>query len=207
MSEHYTMPSMVYFLRPVGQDGPVKIGCSSAPANRLETFAAWSPVTLEIAASAPGGYAEEQRLHNAFAAQHSHGEWFHASPDLTLLVERVAAGDDFAVILDGLSFTGSIKKKILRKPWSDGRRAYHRELMRVHWAEKRAEALRGESLWAPDGVNSAINALHREDRVPTAEEQASIDALVADPYAFLCWDDRFPGERAPSWVKKKKRAA
>ena len=44
----------VYFLRPVGHLTPIKIGCSLRPENRLETFATWSPLRLEVVATAPG---------------------------------------------------------------------------------------------------------------------------------------------------------
>lgn len=33
----------VYFIKPIGMDGPIKIGCSDKPARRLITLAAWSP--------------------------------------------------------------------------------------------------------------------------------------------------------------------
>lgn len=33
----------IYFLRPIGWDGPVKIGCSNYPMLRLNALMAWSP--------------------------------------------------------------------------------------------------------------------------------------------------------------------
>lgn len=43
-------PQWVYFLRPVGEEGPVKIGVSEVPENRLRTYMVWSPMILEVAA-------------------------------------------------------------------------------------------------------------------------------------------------------------
>lgn len=82
----------VYFLRPVGADGPVKIGHSQRPLVRLQTFASWSPVELELAATTPGSRTLEARFHAMFWDDHLHGEWFAASPRLTSLIADIAGG-------------------------------------------------------------------------------------------------------------------
>ena len=48
----------VYFIKPVGMEGPIKIGCSIMPTERLEGLAVWSPFPLEIVAAiqAESGY-------------------------------------------------------------------------------------------------------------------------------------------------------
>lgn len=56
----------VCFLRPVGMDGPVKIGVSGTPVARLLTYAIISPLPLEIGATLPGGVRLEQRLYARF---------------------------------------------------------------------------------------------------------------------------------------------
>lgn len=84
-------PTWVYFMRPVGFEGPVKIGFSSLPEERLLTYAVISPLPLEIAARIPGGQSLEMRFHQRFAALHSHHEWFRASPELTRVIAEVAA--------------------------------------------------------------------------------------------------------------------
>jgi hypothetical protein len=81
-------PKRVYFLRPVGKSGPVKIGCSCFPEGRLDMFTIWSPVRLELAASVPGTHADEKALHGMFRASHLHGEWFKASARLTGIIEH-----------------------------------------------------------------------------------------------------------------------
>lgn len=86
------MTTWVYFLRPVGQEGPVKIGCSTMPRGRLKTYASWAPWPLEIAALLEGSLRLEAKFHARFREQHSHHEWFHASAELTACIEEIAAG-------------------------------------------------------------------------------------------------------------------
>lgn len=78
----------VYFLRPVGQLGPVKIGCSVFPEGRLDNFTLWSPMKLELVTHVPGSHADEKALHGMFAAHHLHGEWFGASKELLALIDH-----------------------------------------------------------------------------------------------------------------------
>ena len=85
------MSRLVYFIRPKGQDGPVKIGCSAAPENRLLTLAVWCPYELEVLAAAPGGFDIERRCHLKFARDRLHHEWFAHSPELDAFIEHVAA--------------------------------------------------------------------------------------------------------------------
>jgi hypothetical protein len=84
--------SQVYFLRPVGQSGPIKIGVSKHPITRLTHYLAWSPVPLEIVATIAGDGELERRFHNAFAHLHSHHEWFRADSDLSEMIERIRGG-------------------------------------------------------------------------------------------------------------------
>lgn len=80
----------VYFIRPKGKKGPIKIGCSVRTARRLRDIEIWSPVLLEIAATAPGDNRHELALHDRFMESHLHGEWFDANPELIALVAQVA---------------------------------------------------------------------------------------------------------------------
>ena len=94
------MPTFVYFLRPEGRLGPVKIGCSRYPASRLRALMAWSPYPLELAVEVPGERRDEKCLHSMFVADHTHGEWFRASGRLTTLIEKLSAGAPLAEMLD-----------------------------------------------------------------------------------------------------------
>lgn len=89
--------SEVYFIRPVGQKGPVKIGCTTLLRDRLAGLNMWSPLLLEVAAITPGAYDLERRFHALFLASRDRGEWFHWSQELEDVIAGVAAGTfDFA---------------------------------------------------------------------------------------------------------------
>lgn len=81
----------IYFLRPVGQVGPIKIGCSVDAENRLATYIPWSPIKLEIVVTAAGSHMEERRLHGMFGKDWLHHEWFGASKELLALIDYVVA--------------------------------------------------------------------------------------------------------------------
>lgn len=87
MSQQY-----VYFIRPVGMDGPVKIGCSARPTTRKASLQCWSPFPLEVVAQTEGNVRTERRFHRLFYASHSHGEWFHGTPELSVVIEAINAG-------------------------------------------------------------------------------------------------------------------
>ena len=87
----------IYFLRPIGQDGPIKIGCSINPVNRLQVFLIWSPLRLELVGVADGGHEYERDLHARFARQRLHGEWFAPSPDLTNLINQINNGHSLPI--------------------------------------------------------------------------------------------------------------
>lgn len=82
----------VYFMRPVGMQGPVKIGCSHVTEARRLVLSKWSPFKLEIIAKLPGQFDLERRLHNKFRRQHSHCEWFEWSPELQAVIEAINDG-------------------------------------------------------------------------------------------------------------------
>ncbi len=81
----------VYFIKPEGMDGPVKIGCSTAPERRVSELNTWVPFRLELVACAPGEMDMEKRVHYLFAATRLRGEWFNASLALAAFIEHVAA--------------------------------------------------------------------------------------------------------------------
>jgi hypothetical protein len=81
----------VYFIKPVGMDGPIKIGLSSDPGRRLREFGTWSPIPLEIIGTIPGTWADEQYLHECFAGDHLHGEWFCYSDALAVAIKKILA--------------------------------------------------------------------------------------------------------------------
>lgn len=118
MRYNYESFRFVYFLRPVGKAGPVKIGCSVDPSERLTTFMPWSPFPLEIAAVVPGNLELEDNLHDCFFDLHSHREWFHESPRITDLIDKLNAGVPIAEAIDLSDVRGSVKNKVGLDRWS-----------------------------------------------------------------------------------------
>ena len=82
----------VYFIRPIGMAGPIKIGCSCSPDNRRKSLELWSPFPLEIIAEIDGGPKLERRFHAMFRADHKSHEWFHWSARLDGVIAEVRAG-------------------------------------------------------------------------------------------------------------------
>lgn len=79
----------VYFIKPVGMAGPIKVGVSTDPARRRRQLQFFSPVELEVIGSVPGGRREESELHQRFASFNSHGEWFRADDALVSEVRAI----------------------------------------------------------------------------------------------------------------------
>lgn len=90
----------IYFMKQVGQDGPIKIGCTRFVGNRLIEMARWSPVPLEVVASAPGDFTLERHIHIRFKASLSHREWFFPTPELLSGIDRVKAGQSIVDAFD-----------------------------------------------------------------------------------------------------------
>lgn len=91
-----TCPRYIYFMKPEGMDGPIKVGCSSKPARRLVGLSVWSPFPLEIIAVAPGDLSTEKMIHDHYAEERWHHEWFHASPRLLAAVTALKRGATLA---------------------------------------------------------------------------------------------------------------
>lgn len=85
-------PNKIYFLRPVGSNGPIKIGCSSWPEKRLPQYMKWSPVPLEIIGVIDGSKTLEGRIHKHLWRDRLHHEWFDATPSVLEAVHQILAG-------------------------------------------------------------------------------------------------------------------
>lgn len=79
---------MIYFIKPVGADGPIKIGFSKDPLKRIKHIQPSSPSILEIAATAPATLYTENAVHRRFINLRIHGEWFTSDPELESLIEH-----------------------------------------------------------------------------------------------------------------------
>lgn len=89
----------VYFIKPIGMDGPIKIGHSFSPDRRRETLALWSPFPLEIVAEYDGTPATERQFHTLFVGQHVHHEWFTPTPALVAVIASINDGSFDPAIL------------------------------------------------------------------------------------------------------------
>lgn len=170
----------VYFMKPVGMEGPIKIGCSEAPEERLLTLAAWSPFPLEVIATIPGNFDLEAKVHNRFAHLHSHKEWFRIGPDLRACVFRLNRGLSIEQAIDLDNATGKVRK--YNKEGSKVRRSYFAKINgRLRGWEKRT----GRNLNAPEWVDAIMGrwagyrAWQDERREPTPDELASLDQFIA----------------------------
>lgn len=169
---------MIYFIRPIGQPGPIKIGWSGKPANRLATIMPWSPMPLEIVATCEGERSLELNLHRCFADQHSHGEWFHAHPRLTSAVEAIAAGAPAASAVDLKDIRGAFGTGRRNLPENVRRKLGYSN--RVYHAVRRAEKAAGERRFEHPEIRQLLYRWVGE-YVPTDHEIARLDALIADP--------------------------
>lgn len=175
----------VYFIKPIGMDGPIKIGCSDKPAKRLIMLSAWSPFALEMIGSVPGGFDDEGRLHRRFADLHTRKEWFMSSPTLRQTIECVLSGTSIRDACRALAEKGAIRgqKQPVRTP--------DRQLF-LDYGRRIKKALRG--LWDKEGnwrrPPDIEKIMHdwRRDKVhgrmpitPTDEQFARLEEYLADP--------------------------
>lgn len=82
----------VYFIKPIGMDGPVKIGTSESPECRRKVLDSWSPFALEIVAEWDGGESVERQFHHRHRSSHQRREWFTASPLLLADIAAISEG-------------------------------------------------------------------------------------------------------------------
>jgi hypothetical protein len=178
----------VYFIKPVGLDGPIKIGCSEKPAGRLETLSVWSPMPLELIGSVPGTFEDERFLHYCFSEYHSHREWFRSSPQLRETIREILTAGTVDVVRDKLTPVGMIRQAVGRAGRTDEQKRCVSYKMRVIWTEKRIR-LKGErAAWhAPADVAEIIN--NWSERIsgrgnmlpPSDEEMRRLDQYLANP--------------------------
>lgn len=82
----------VYFLKPVGMDGPIKIGSSIYPKSRLDQLQSWTWLELELVAESVGGIEAERLFQKRFQKDRIRGEWFSASDELLRCIEKINSG-------------------------------------------------------------------------------------------------------------------
>lgn len=175
--------SNIYFLKPAGLDGPIKIGCSGLPNARLETLAVWSPWPLELIGSVPGVITDESFLHSCFADQHSHYEWFHSSPELRQAIKEILAAGTVDAVRHKLQAKGQIRTK---RKVSPEKRHYLSYRHRINWASRRLRKVDENGSWyEPADVLKIMSRWsgnsNRPVLQPSEEELARLDEFLADP--------------------------
>ena len=177
-------PSLIYFIKPVGMDGPIKIGCSSVPEARLASLAVWSPFPLEVIATCRGSYDLEQNLHECFFDAHLHHEWFRNVPALVEGIEKLRAGERAAQAFDLSARKGSIRKKRIYKKWTPERKLRAGWVFKLHAAKRRAEKEYGCHVTAPRFFWDFVYHRPKDDPIPLGI-LAKLEVIVANPAKFF----------------------
>lgn len=125
--------SFVYFIKPVGMDGPIKIGFTKSAEQRLTNLTRWSPFPLELLVAIPGGQKLEYAIHGRFAHAHQRNEWFTPTPEMLDAIAKLKAGVPVEQAINLKKPTGSIRNWT---KWSEERREYHRAALRESWARR-----------------------------------------------------------------------
>lgn len=191
-----TTDTYVYFIKPIGMDGPIKIGCSAFTGRRLEDLAAWSPFPLELIGSAPGSVYDEHFLHACFAESHSHREWFHSTPALREAIKIALDAGSLEPLFTRLVPRGSIRKnKNFRDIWTPDQRLRVSYENRIRWAEQALRDSGIDAYFAPAEIKAAMGRWARPKRPvrPSDEQIALIDRFLADPRS-LAYE--------PEWSKR-----
>src|ERR1700728_4360202 len=83
---------VVYFIKPTGLPGPIKVGFSNCTPGRVRSLASWSPVLLEVIVMIPGSTTLELNIQDCLWDYHSHHEWFFPADRVMRLVADLIAG-------------------------------------------------------------------------------------------------------------------
>lgn len=163
-------PTYVYFIRPVGQVGPVKIGVSRMPTDRLYALAGWSPVPLEIIATIRGNGSTERQFHALFMDLSTHREWFRADPRIDAVCEAINAGT-----FDLESLPAPKTLPCGKRKWDDHTRFVHGLKIKVSHCERFA------AVQAPADVRALINQLERLGGAEFDHAVRRIREFTSDP--------------------------
>jgi hypothetical protein len=85
-------PKAVYFARPVGMRGPIKIGCSADARRRVQALR-YRGRRCVLLATLHGAFQLEGLLHLQFGRYRLHGEWFAAGKRLVEFVRPLQHED------------------------------------------------------------------------------------------------------------------
>ncbi|MGN6290422.1 MAG: GIY-YIG nuclease family protein [Sphingopyxis terrae] len=135
----------VYFIKPIGMDGPIKIGQSKSPATRARDLSRWSPFPLEVVAEIDGGRELEERFHAAFIDHHEHLEWFSAHTDILGAIASINAGTfDVGVLPRASGPIRGLKKR--QATWAEIDYDYYGLLLQYYSRDRKAHGWRVDVL-------------------------------------------------------------
>ena len=183
----------VYFIRPVGMPGPVKIGFADFPLRRLHGLAAWSPFPLEVIATVDGSFALEQTIHSIMHASHSHKEWFHPTAEILAMVEALEAGQ---TIEEAVDFSRP------RKSIHPTRKGTRSPLSRLHMS-LRMRFLHALKKVGDRRYSGPPEAEHLLDRIryghpPTSDELAYLEDIIGNIEAYAASKAKQPSLSDPA---------
>lgn len=173
------MTGYVYFLKPVGQAGPIKVGHSICPMDRLDSLRTWSPIDLEIIASFKGPREIETAIHHRFAHCHLRGEWFEPVAELVSLAVGIRDGGKLEDLVDLSIKTG----KLFRRPNTKSPEAKIVGTYKVRVDRARQYASR-DMRQVPDAEVKAIledaGGYRKAYRALTHEEVSILEAFISE---------------------------
>jgi hypothetical protein len=184
------MIGVVYFVRPVGMLGPIKIGFSSKDVHaRLRQLNAQSPLPVEMVACVPGTKKLEANIHQCLADSHSHFEWFRPTDEVLAFLEKLVAGVPVVEAIDLSARRGHIRINSSTL-WDATTRKKMSYVHKVRLATNRARKALGEFVYPPQDIRLAIANMRVTPL--SADQEAAIIAYIADPKAHCV----FPSRRA-----------
>ena len=170
----------VYFIRPIGMRGPVKIGCSGLPPSRLSTLMTWSPFPLEIVVAVEGDSSLERRLHGIFAASHTHREWFKQSGELEALIGELQRGRPIGDCIDLNAPLLPFREKTTSYMTDEWRRR-NSYTHRLRWAFDKHRKAGGKNWIQPDDTRLILRRWSHDDQMPTDAEFQRLESVISDP--------------------------
>lgn len=174
---------LVYFMKPVGMPGPIKIGCSNAPENRLAHLASWSPFPLEFNGTVHGCIADEMFMHDCFADLHTHHEWFPHSEELRIAIDEVIAAGTVSVLHGKLEPKGSIRKS-RKSGWTPSLRLRASLAGRIRSVE-RVTYSDTHRFIMPDDVHRILRTWLQTKKTPNDADLKRLMEVADDPEAHM----------------------
>lgn len=175
------MSGFVYFIKPVGQAGPIKVGHSIFPPDRLGALQTWSPVDLELISQFPGSFEIERAIHERFARWQVRGEWFEPVDELVKLAEGIRDGGNLEDLVDLSVKTGKLVSR--PKTMSPKAKIVGSFKVRVDSARRYARGVRGCEIIVPSEVNKILDTAggyRQEYRDLTQDEIDTLEAFIAE---------------------------